>query len=179
MKTLYLECNMGAAGDMLMAALYELLEDKDAFLSTMNRLFPGVEVRPRQAVTCGITGTHMDVTVRGEEEHSQDVALGCDGAHTQIHSHEHMHEHSHDHDHEHEHEHHHHDHGESHEHEHEHPHGHEHRHDHPHSHHHTAPADIAAILSSLDVADEVKSAAQAIYDRIAQAEAQAHGVPVS
>ena len=26
MKTLYLQCNMGAAGDMLMAALYELLE---------------------------------------------------------------------------------------------------------------------------------------------------------
>ena len=28
MKTLYIECNMGAAGDMLMSALYELLEDK-------------------------------------------------------------------------------------------------------------------------------------------------------
>ena len=28
MRTLYIECNMGAAGDMLMSALYELLEDK-------------------------------------------------------------------------------------------------------------------------------------------------------
>ena len=28
MKTLYIECNMGAAGDMLMAALYELLSDE-------------------------------------------------------------------------------------------------------------------------------------------------------
>ena len=32
MKTLYLECNMGAAGDMLMAALTELMPDKDAFV---------------------------------------------------------------------------------------------------------------------------------------------------
>ena len=40
MRTLYIECNMGAAGDMLMAALYELLEDKEkeAFLHTMNHL---------------------------------------------------------------------------------------------------------------------------------------------
>lgn len=28
MKILYLECNMGAAGDMLMAALYELLGEE-------------------------------------------------------------------------------------------------------------------------------------------------------
>ncbi len=38
MRTLYLECNMGAAGDMLMAALYELLEDKQGFVEKMNRL---------------------------------------------------------------------------------------------------------------------------------------------
>ena len=44
MKTLYLECNMGAAGDMLMASLYELMSEseKQDFLETMNRLFPGV-----------------------------------------------------------------------------------------------------------------------------------------
>ena len=88
MKTLYLECNMGAAGDMLMAALYELMtaEEQAHFLETMNHLFPGVEVQPRQAVTCGITGTHMDVTVRGEEEHSHDVALGCGEEHIHVHA---------------------------------------------------------------------------------------------
>ena len=38
MKTLYLECNMGAAGDMLMAALTELMPDKDAFVKELNDL---------------------------------------------------------------------------------------------------------------------------------------------
>ena len=69
MKTLYIECNMGAAGDMLMAALYELLEDKPAFLDTMNRLgLPGVRLEARRASTCGLAGTHMAVTVHGQEE---------------------------------------------------------------------------------------------------------------
>ena len=42
MKTLYIECKMGAAGDMLMSALFELLnqDQKEAFLYTMNHLFP-------------------------------------------------------------------------------------------------------------------------------------------
>ncbi len=72
MKTLYLECNMGAAGDMLMAALYELLDEsqREAFLNTMNTLgLPGVELTPMAAKTCGIAGTHMKVTVHGHEEH--------------------------------------------------------------------------------------------------------------
>ena len=92
MKTLYLECNMGAAGDMLMGALYELLEDKEGFLSTMNRLIPGVAVEAQAASTCGIRGTHMAVTVHGEEEHSHDVALGHSGDAI----HEHIHETAHD-----------------------------------------------------------------------------------
>ena len=38
MKTLYLECNMGAAGDMLMGALLELLspKEKEEFLEELN-----------------------------------------------------------------------------------------------------------------------------------------------
>ena len=38
MKTLYMECSMGAAGDMLMSALYELLDDKESYLSVLNSL---------------------------------------------------------------------------------------------------------------------------------------------
>lgn len=69
MKTLYIECNMGAAGDMLAAALLELLDDPDAFIGEMNALgLPGVTLT-RQAVSkCGVMGTHLQMQVGGEEE---------------------------------------------------------------------------------------------------------------
>ena len=58
MKTLYLECNMGAAGDMLLSALYELLEEKEEFLQKMNSLgLPGVRLEAERGTTCGIAGT--------------------------------------------------------------------------------------------------------------------------
>lgn len=102
MKTLYLECTMGAAGDMLTAALLELTEDRQAFIDKMNALgLPGVTVAAEPAVKCGITGTHMKVTVNGAEEESEDVHDG----HHHEHHHDHDHEHHHDHDHEHHHHH--------------------------------------------------------------------------
>ena len=83
---------MGAAGDMLMAALYELLDDKQAFLDMMRSLgLPGIEISAEPVVKCGITGTHMKVLVHGSEE--------LDALHD--HLHEHAHEHSHDHEHHH------------------------------------------------------------------------------
>lgn len=103
MKTLYLDLSMGAAGDMLSAALFELLSDaeKAGFIEKMNALgLPGVTVEAEKAVKCGIVGTHMKVLVDGMEE----------GEH---HHHDHDHEHGHEHEHEHEHEH---DHGRHHHH---------------------------------------------------------------
>ena len=35
MKRMYIECKMGVAGDMLMSALYGLLDDKEKFLKNM------------------------------------------------------------------------------------------------------------------------------------------------
>ncbi len=155
MKTLYLECGMGAAGDMLMAALLELIPDQQDFVDKMNALgLPGVQVTAEKAVKCGITGTHMKVTVNGEEEESHDA---------------HDHDHEHDHEHEHEHEHHHHDHD----------HEHEHHGEHHHAHHHASVGDIEAIIDRLPVSDGVKGHAKAVYGIIAQAESQVHGHPIS
>lgn len=63
MKTLYIECKMGAAGDMIMGALYELLdsEHKQKFINMMNTLFGSdIHIHPIQTTQCGIAGTHMD-----------------------------------------------------------------------------------------------------------------------
>lgn len=80
MRTLYIDCNMGAAGDMLMSALLELHPDAESFLNKLNALgIPNVKVSKAQSVKCGITGTHIDVCIGG------------------MHEDEHMHEHHHHH----------------------------------------------------------------------------------
>ena len=171
MKTLYLECNMGAAGDMLTAALLELHPDPQGFVERMNRLgLPGVVFAAQPAVKCGITGTQVSVTVGGEEEESHDVPLHShvhetaqDEAHPG-HAHDHVHGHDHEHTHDHEHIH-----------DHEHSHGHEHGHGH---HHHAGMGDIRHILSHLDIPQPVRQDAEAVYQLIAQAESHAHGRPV-
>ena len=127
MKTLYLQYNMGAAGDMLTAALLELMPDPDAVVEELNGLgIPGVEFVKEPMSKCGIGGTHMSVLVHGEEE-SEEMFH---------HHHEHEHEgHEHSHEgHEHSHEEYEHSH-EGHEHSHE-GHGHsceEHKHHHDHA----------------------------------------------
>ena len=69
MKTLYLECNMGAAGDMLMAALLEIHENPGDFLSRLNGAgVPGVSVTAEPSEKHGVTGTRIKVEVNGQEE---------------------------------------------------------------------------------------------------------------
>ena len=77
-KTLYLECYQGAAGDMLMGALYELLPDKDAFARKMNSLHPDITVTFQPAVSYGVAGTRVRVLAAGQEEHSHDHHDGHD-----------------------------------------------------------------------------------------------------
>ncbi len=93
MKTLYIECNMGAAGDMLMSALSELHPDPEGFIVKMNALkIPGVEIEKKTAVKCGIKGTHIDVTVHGhhEDEHMHEHHEHHTHHHTGMHEIEHI-----------------------------------------------------------------------------------------
>ncbi len=101
MKTLYLDLPMGAAGDMLSAALYELLSDDErkSFIEELNKAgIPGVSLSAESSVKCGITGTHFTVKVDGEEEESHDHH---EHGHEEEHHHEHSHEHTHSHEHHH------------------------------------------------------------------------------
>lgn len=151
MKTLYLDCGMGAAGDMLTAALFELLDDseKEAFLQELNNIgIEDVTFEAEKSVKCGIVGTHMKVMVGDVEE--------------ETHDHEHYHDHEHEHHHDHEHDHH-----------------HDHDHEHHHAHHHSSMKDIEDIINALKVSDRVKADAIAVYKLIAEAESNAHGVEVS
>lgn len=69
MKTLFLECNMGAAGDMLMAALWELTEDKETALECIHSIgLPHTSISFDNTVTCGISCTKVHVVIAGEEE---------------------------------------------------------------------------------------------------------------
>ena len=146
MKIMYIECNMGAAGDMLTAALAETTGDVKACEDLLNQAgIPGVKYSLVPSVKCGITGTHAEVYVNGQTED------------------EHMHEHHHEHQHEHVHE-------EAHVHSHEHEHEHEHGH-----HHHSSLHDIEHIIGDLNVSDKVKADSIAVYKLIAEAESKAHG----
>lgn len=157
MKTLYFDCGMGAAGDMLTAALLELHPEPDAFLKQLNTLgIPGVTFATEKAAPCGITGTRMVVRVNGQEEESLD--------HHEEHYHdeqEHIHSHE-EHGHVH------------HQEEHTHTHG-----EHGHSHEHYDLHSISHIVAELDIPQKVREDVMAVYHLIAQAESHVHGRPVT
>ena len=89
MKIMYIDCGMGAAGDMLTAALLELLPEdgRQGFVAEFNSLgIPGVEMTAEPSVKCGVSGTHVTIKVNGEEEGEETHSHDDHGA---GHTHEH------------------------------------------------------------------------------------------
>lgn len=137
-----------------MGALLELVPDREKFLKKFNQAgIPGVRIEAQKSVKCGITGTHMEVMVNGDEEESLDLSSEEGNAHN---GHSYGHFHGHDH------------------------HTDQCHHEHGHGHHsHFSMEDITGIIDGLHVDNRIKEDVKNIYQIIAQAESQVHGRPIS
>jgi uncharacterized protein (TIGR00299 family) protein len=164
MSTLYLECNMGAAGDMLMAALMELCPEPDKFIEKMNAIgIKNAEIRAVKTEKRGILGSGIDVVIDGVVEEVEDDSEHHHGHERNNHAHEH---------------HNHHEYNDEHHHGHKHNHNHKHSHGHAHTHSHSSLGDIIELIRSLDIPETVKIKACEVYSLLADAESHAHGKPV-
>ena len=176
MKSLYLECNAGISGDMLVAALLDLGADKEALDKALQSIpAKGFEYKISRVSKAGVDCCDFDVILDEEHaNHDHDMAFLHGNGDAVVHSHEHEHHHDHEHEHEH-----HHDHEHDHEHHHDHDHEHEHSHvphEHHHHHEHRGLQEVIAIIDATDMSAAAKGLALKIFDIIADAEAKAHAV---
>jgi pyridinium-3,5-bisthiocarboxylic acid mononucleotide nickel chelatase len=158
MNTLYLDINSGLSGDMFLGALVALGVDAHRLEHELEKLaLEGYHLHVTRGHKSSIEGVKVDVHLSHDHNHDHDH---------QHHSHTHAHSHG---GHEHPHEHeagHHHDHG----------HGHTHSHEHEHEHGRTF-AQIKQLITASSLSDWVKQKSIAVFQRIAVAEGNVHGLP--
>lgn len=155
MKSLYLECNAGISGDMLVAALLDLGADKEALDKALQSIpAKGFEYKISRVSKAGVNCCDFDVILDEEHaNHDHDMAFLHGNDDAVVHSHEHEHHRDHDHEHEHSHV----------------PHEH-------HHHEHRGLQEVIAIIDATDMSAAAKELALKIFDIIADAEAKAHAV---
>lgn len=164
-KTLYLDCSSGISGDMTVAALLDLGASEQRLREALSSLpAHGFDVAVTRVRKSGLDACDFDVRLdAAHENHDHDMAWLY--GHLDASDHEHVHEHEHNHEH-------------SAEHAHEHAHDHEHsaEHDHAHHHHeHRSLADVCAIIDASAMSERAKGLAHAVFGKLAEAEAKAHG----
>ncbi len=155
-RTLYLDCQSGISGDMVVAALLDAGASERAVRDALASLpLSGYDVRVTRKPANGIDCCDFDVVLDSEyQNHDHDMAYlygDLDGAPHHDHDHDYAHEHHHDHD------------------------GH---HDHAHHHEHRNLSDVLAVIDAGSLAPGVSALAHRIFQILAEAESKAHGVPV-
>ena len=160
-RILYLECGTGISGDMTVAALLDLGADQEKLLRVLKGIpGHGFEVRISRVKKASIDCCDFDVVLDKEHDghdHDMEYLYGHleeeqHGQSNDHHAHDHHHDHEHDHDH-------------------------HHYHGHDHHHHHTGMKEIREIIGGLDMTDSARALALRIFEILAQAESEAHGVP--
>ena len=148
-KTLYLQCDTGISGDMVVGALLDLGASEKGLRAALASLHVGgYEVRVTRKRPAGIDACDFDVVLDADHQgHDHDMDYLYGGLNGNDAHHEHAHHHEHDHAHH---------------------HGHEHR----------TPADVARIIDGADLTLRAKDLAHRIFTIVADAEAKAHGVPL-
>ena len=69
MRTIYLQCNAGASGDMIVGALAGLLDDPQEFVSMIDSAgIPGLTLTLEKGEMSAITGNRVHFFIEGEEE---------------------------------------------------------------------------------------------------------------
>ncbi len=146
----HLDCFSGIAGDMFLGACLDLGMPLDVLSDTVARLgLPGVSVESRRASRGGFEGVRFRVLVDGRP------LEGPDPEEKEAHSHPHDHGHHHHHDH-----------------------PHDHSHDHHHHDHTRGLAEIRELIQRSALAGPVQERALRLFQRLGEAEAKAHGMPI-
>ncbi len=152
MKSLYIETTSGISGDMTVAALLDAGADETVLMNVLDQInASGFEVNISQVKKSGLVCKDFDVVLdEAHDGHDHDMEYLYGHIHESDTHHDHTGTHTHD--------------GAS----------------HPHTHHHThrGMAEINAILDDLIMTEGARSITDSIFAILAQAESQAHGVPV-
>lgn len=171
-NTLYLECQAGISGDMMVAALLDLGANKGRLMETLDSIpAEGFSIEISRVKKAGIDCCDFHVALdAAHENHDHDMEY--------LHGHGHTHGEQHDHNHAHMQEGHH-DHNQVHSQEGQHDHNHAHTPEGHHSHEHRGIAEVREILAACRMTARARQTAERIFAILAEAEARAHDVPVS
>ena len=157
-RALIFDGTSGISGDMTVAALLDLGASEERLMAALATLpVHGFEARVSRVTKSGLSACDFDVVLDDEHQnHDHDMAwlFGENGAD------EHEHHHHHD---------------EGPEHHHHHDEGHEHDHGHGHHHAHRSLADVRAVIEASGLTSHAKELALAVFGKLAEAEAKAHG----